>query len=119
MPTIRIRLVGGSSDHEGRVEVSHDGNIWGTVCDDSWDIRDANVVCRQLGFGHATEALSNAYFGAGYSYMPIYLDDVGCYGSETALSQCAASQWGVHNCRHSEDAGLRCYSEGTIHKVLI
>lgn len=59
-----MRLRGGYKDNEGRVEVFRNGE-WGTICDDRWDINDANVVCRQLGYGSAIEAAHWADHGEG------------------------------------------------------
>uniref|UniRef100_A0AAQ6IU90 SRCR domain-containing protein n=1 Tax=Anabas testudineus TaxID=64144 RepID=A0AAQ6IU90_ANATE len=100
-----VRLVNSDNRCSGRVEIYHGGQ-WGTVCDDSWDLSDANVVCRQLGCGRARSALSNAAFGAGSG--PIWLDNVVCLGSEAGITECRHLGFGVHNCVHQEDASVVC-----------
>ncbi len=87
------------------VEILYGGQ-WGTVCDDSWDMADAHVVCRQLGFSAATNAWQSAHFGQGTGQ--ILMDDVNCVGDEQRLQECAFRGWGLHNCRHYEDAAVTC-----------
>ena len=103
-----VRLVGGSTDSEGRVEIYHNG-AWGTVCDDGWDINDANVVCRQLGYFGAGSASTQAAFGQGSG--TIFYENVACTGSEARLADCSNGGFGNHDCAHNEDAGVVCNTE--------
>ncbi|KAM4825010.1 soluble scavenger receptor cysteine-rich domain-containing protein SSC5D [Thomomys bottae] len=101
----RLRLADGPSRCAGRLEVWHGGR-WGTVCDDSWDLRDSAVVCHELGCGNVRPRVGKTHYGPGSG--PIWLDDVGCKGSETSLIECPSGPWGAHNCDHEEDVGLTC-----------
>ena len=58
---------------------------------------------------------SSAYFGAGTG--PIWLDDLGCTGSELTLLQCSNRGLGSHNCGHYEDVGVRCSETGSLFKI--
>ena len=100
-----VRLVGAGSSFEGRVEIFRVGQ-WGTICSDEWDHKDADVVCRQLGYSGAEAVPAVTHYGLGKGQ--IWLDDLQCRGNETNLGQCAHGGWAQHNCNHSQDAGVRC-----------
>ncbi|XP_069805684.1 scavenger receptor cysteine-rich type 1 protein M130-like [Dendropsophus ebraccatus] len=119
----RIRLSGGRNNCSGRVEMFYQGE-WGTVCDDDWDIRDAEVVCRQIGCGSAINATTEAVYGEGDG--PIWLSEVQCNGYEQALQDCSSKGWNKSDCLHKEDAGVTCHvgrpplwSTSTIPKVFV
>jgi hypothetical protein len=97
--------VGSSNYWEGRLEAYSNGE-WGTVCDDGWDLADASVACRQLGFAPAVEARSLAAYGAGSGQ--IWMSNLACAGTEASLRNCAFPGVGVHSCDHTEDAGVVC-----------
>ncbi|XP_071004402.1 T-cell differentiation antigen CD6-like isoform X3 [Oncorhynchus clarkii lewisi] len=100
-----VRLAGGSHHCEGRVELWREEK-WGTVCDDSWDLRDGGVVCAQLGCGSALNVSGeDGSFEAGVGQ--VLLDEVNCGGSERNLWECP-SMGTVNDCGHKEDAAVVC-----------
>uniref|UniRef100_A0A673APC4 Lysyl oxidase homolog n=1 Tax=Sphaeramia orbicularis TaxID=375764 RepID=A0A673APC4_9TELE len=99
-----VRLRGGAMIGEGRVEVLKNGE-WGTVCDDNWNIRAATVVCRELGFGSAKEALTGARMGQGIG--PVHMNEVECSGFEKSLTECYFNRDAL-GCSHEEDAAVKC-----------
>ena len=86
----------------------------GTICDDSWDLKDAEVLCRQLGFDEALEAYIN---GEGVGDNRFFMDDVNCVGNETNLLGCEYLGWDNSNCDGKEVAGVRCAFRGKYEPV--
>ena len=85
-----VRLVSSTNSlSSGRVELFYNGT-WGTICVDSWDLQDAEVVCRQLGYNGASSAPVDALFRKGTG--PIWLDDVHCEGNETSITLLSVNQ---------------------------
>ena len=130
-----VRLMNGTSELEGRVEVCF-GNLWGTICHNSWDNRDAGVICKQLfnssSFGKlhvlpqqlailqftcfvvylGGHAINGSSFGSGDG--PIVIQNINCNGNETSLTDCSTITSTTSPCNDSTVAGLECFG-----KVLI
>ena len=101
-----IRLVGGGNKtSSGRVEL-YEKDTWGTICDTDWDIIDAGVVCRQLGFSGAKEAKTGSFFGEPEG--PKYMQGVSCDGSEAKITDCPSHCWDEPRCNITETAGVVC-----------
>ena len=80
-----VKLHGSPSPNTGRVEVYYAG-MWGAIYYSSWDIKDAKVVCRQLGYSTAVLAGEKVFCSVD---LPLWFRNFRCYGHETSLDQCA------------------------------
>jgi deleted-in-malignant-brain-tumors protein 1 len=101
-----VRLVGGTNELEGTVELCYN-KFWGPVCHRSWDVTDANVVCKQLGYqSKGSTRFTNAYFGEGTG--PYIISDLSCYSSSTTLLSCYSNFINTVLCGDSASAGVSC-----------
>ena len=101
-----VKLVDGSNPLEGRVEICFN-HAWGTICNNSFSISDATVVCRQLGYhfnGSQVLPTSNFLQASG----PIFLDELACTGDEERVEDCVGPAPGLHTCTHDQDTAIRC-----------
>ncbi|XP_077864207.1 scavenger receptor cysteine-rich domain superfamily protein-like, partial [Saccoglossus kowalevskii] len=100
-----VRLFGGPSHNEGRLQVYRNGT-WGYICDDYFDVIEANIVCKELSFAYGSQQhFHKSYYGT--DSAPIWADDMGCQGREQSIMQCEFSL--IHNCDHGETVGLKCF----------
>ena len=101
-----MRLAGAPISNAGRVEVFYAG-VWGTVYDWSgWDINDAHVVCRQLGYPGAVSYGHSNQFGIGSG--PVWLGNVRCLGNESNIGECPKNVYGYSNGYSSYIATAQC-----------
>ena len=115
-----VRLVNGSTQQSGRLEVCTN-NIWGTVCGDGFDVTDAYVVCRELGLGISGKCIINimiylliteptvyinSHFGDGNE--AIVFSNMQCGGYEGSVSDCDKMNYGTFSCSRSNVVGIIC-----------
>lgn len=104
--SVEVRLAGGNSSTQGRVEIAVNG-MWGTICDDRWNLNSATVICHMLGLPQAYAAPGNSGFGPGTG--TIWMDEVKCVGNEKSILDCNHLGLGASSqCQHHEDAGVIC-----------
>ena len=101
---VNITLAGGPTELQGNVFVNGM-----PVCDDGWDMQDAWVVCKQLGFPSVLSATTSSKFGRVPSTFR--MDNVGCTGEEASLLECEHDR--IDNCGGSEGAGVICSNNFT------
>ena len=106
---IQVRLADGVPNlmHMGQVELEYRG-LWGTVCSSNWDIREAQVVCRQLGYDKAVAATHYSAFGESTGH--VWAQSFDCNGEESRLDECSTTALPIRTTcgNHAEDVGVVC-----------
>ena len=86
--------------------------IWGGICNHGFDIDDAHVICRMLGYPSATLALTSSTAAELYGIAPsgnnFVLDDLGCSGTEASVFDCPHPGEWIENCGATDIAAVQC-----------
>ena len=109
-----VRLFGGLvSNKSGRVEVSY-GGAWFGICPEQWDLADATVVCKQLGFQDSKYFKESARvsYPKGHEERFNLISEVNCTGEETNIGLCGRV-YAKHGCASKDYATVRCAPEKT------
>ena len=111
--SVPVRLGGTeSTESEGYIEVLGIDGQWGGVCDNGFDIHDAHVICKMLGYPTAIEALANGaaddLYGTAPSGSNFTLDNLNCNGKETSIFHCSLTGELAKTCEASQIAGVKC-----------
>lgn len=107
-----VRLIGGPHPNQGFAQVLYQGD-WHSICNREWDLDDADVICRQLGYPLATFALTDNSELSNWTNKKTatFLDRLGCTGTEANLAECQMSYTTTVLCGNTEKAGIVCQSE--------
>lgn len=111
-PRVPVRLLGGKTPHEGRLQIKLE-NTWGTVCNYGWTILDAALICHQLGLALNPDDWyleRNQIPDAGTS-EGILVTNVRCDEYDTDITKCKSErvEQFENSCTHDHDVGVRCY----------
>ena len=102
-------MVGGDGQSRGYVEVLHNGE-WGAVCRDLWSLKEAEVVCRQLGFQFVISI--DPTLPSPETFHTAWLHEIRCSGTERRLVECTIDgDWSVKNCSEPPMATAECGSK--------
>lgn len=91
------------------------GQEWGAIGTSQWDIQDADVICRQLGFLTAQSATLGGNFSSTHPAPPIHIDTVVCTGDERSLSACSYALVSEQGEEFAERAGVKCAGQFGLH----
>ncbi|XP_065188629.1 proprotein convertase subtilisin/kexin type 5-like [Sycon ciliatum] len=106
------------SAQQGRLEVRDENGNWGTVCNKSFTLTSANVVCQQLGLGMAS-ALTSGRYAIAKRDMPINLGHVQCTGQESSIFECPLKRRQDTLCTHYEDVEIQCAGPDTSRSCVV